>query len=89
MSCVVLPDRGEQALTREFLRRGVPVVSPGWSADRFVAEFSRQARGVKKLWATADVPGHVASGAAAERDGDAGTHAAEPQLDRVSILSTV
>ena len=51
--CVVLPETGEEELTRAFLKRGVPVVSPGWSADRIVAEFSRQARRAKELWAAA------------------------------------
>ena len=65
--CVVLPEQGEEALTREFLKRGVPVVSPGWSADRIVAEFSRQARRAKALWAVAA----SARGRGKRRRGDA------------------
>lgn len=51
--CVVLPEQGEVALAREFLKRGVPVVSPGWSSDRIVVGFSRQPRRAKALWAVA------------------------------------
>lgn len=54
--CVVLPEAGEEELTRAFLKRGLPVVSPGWFADRIVAESSRQARRAKGLWAAASAP---------------------------------
>ena len=48
--CVILPEKDEDELTQEFLKRGIPVVSPGWSVDRVVAEFSGQARQAKELW---------------------------------------
>ena len=65
--CVVLAEQGEEALTREFLKRGVPVVSAGWPADRIVAEFSRQARRAKALWAMARTRADAASAAAEMR----------------------
>ena len=51
--CVILPEADEEELTQEFLKRGIPVVSPSWSVDRIVAEFSGQARQGKELWAMA------------------------------------
>ena len=50
--CVILPE-DEEELAQEFLKRGIPVVSPGWSVDRIVAEFSGQARQAKQLWEVA------------------------------------
>lgn len=46
--CVILPEKGAEKLTQAFLKYGVPVISPGWTAERVVAEFSRQARSVHR-----------------------------------------
>ena len=51
--CVVLPEEGEEELRREFLRQSVPVISPGWSTERIVSEFSNQARQAKREWSFA------------------------------------
>ena len=48
--CVILPENGEDGLKRTFLEWGVPVISPGWTAERIVAEFSNQARSARRLW---------------------------------------
>ena len=48
--CVSVPEDGEEELRREFLGRGVPVISPGWSTERIVSEFSNQARQAKREW---------------------------------------
>ena len=48
--CVTLPEDGEEELRRKFLGRGVPVISPGWSTERIVSEFSNQARQAKREW---------------------------------------
>lgn len=48
--CVILPEDGEEKLKKDFLAKGVPVISPGWSAERIVWEFSMQARGAQRLW---------------------------------------
>ena len=48
--CVILPENGEAELKRKFLHRGVPVISPGWSTERIVSEFSDQARQAKRQW---------------------------------------
>ena len=46
---VILPE-DDQDEQRRFLKRGVPVISPGWTAEQIVAEFSRQARSARKHW---------------------------------------
>ena len=48
--CVILPEDGEEELKRVFLKYGVPVISPGWSVERIVSEFSDQARRARRLW---------------------------------------
>ena len=48
--CVILPENGEEKRKETFLRYGVPVISPGWSMERIVAEFSKQARSARRLW---------------------------------------
>ena len=35
--CVILPDEGEEERKEKYLRRGVPVISPGWTLERIVA----------------------------------------------------
>ena len=47
--CVTLPEDGEEELKREFLEDGVPIISPGWSTERIVSEFSDQARRAQRL----------------------------------------
>ena len=47
---VILPENNEEEWKREFLKRGVPVISPGWSTERIVSELSGQARRAKRLW---------------------------------------
>ena len=42
--CVILPEDVENLLRDSFLEVGVPVISPGWSTERIVAEFSAQAQ---------------------------------------------
>ena len=49
---VIVPETGERMLTRKYLERGIPVISPGWSTERIVAEFSEQARTVRRIWRT-------------------------------------
>ena len=51
--CVILPEHGEEDLRREFLTGGVPVISPGWTSERIVSEFSDQARQAKREWSFA------------------------------------
>ena len=48
--CVILPENNEEERKREFLKRGIPVISPGWSTERIVSELSGQARWAKRLW---------------------------------------
>jgi len=48
--CVILPERKEEEWKSKFLDRGVPVISPGWSAERIVSELSRQARTARRRW---------------------------------------
>lgn len=50
--CSILPENGEDEWKQKFLSRGVPVVSPGWSTERIVAELSGQARKARKQWVT-------------------------------------
>lgn len=50
--CVILPEKGEETWKQRFLSRGVPVVSPGWSTERIVAELSGQARRARRQWVT-------------------------------------
>ena len=47
---VILPETGERKLTHKYLERGIPVISPAWSTERIVAEFSEQARTVRRIW---------------------------------------
>lgn len=47
--CVILPEEGEDGLQEELLENGVPAVSPGWTAERIVAELSGQARRARRL----------------------------------------
>ena len=51
--CVILPEKGADLQKEKFLKRGVPVISPGWPAERIVAEFSDQARSARRLWVAA------------------------------------
>lgn len=48
--CLILPEQGEMALKREFLESGVPVISPGWTTERIIDEFSKQARRARRIW---------------------------------------
>ena len=50
IACVILPEDGEDELKQEYLEGGVPVISPGWTAERIVAEFSKQARNARQVW---------------------------------------
>ena len=54
--CVILPEDGEDGLKGEFLGEGVPVISPGWTAERIVAELSGQARSARRLWSERKSP---------------------------------
>ena len=48
--CVILPENNEEEWKHKFLRRGVPVISPGWSTERIVSELSGQARQARRMW---------------------------------------
>ena len=48
--CVILPEDGDDRLKGEFLGDGVPVISPGWTGERIVAELSGQVRKARRLW---------------------------------------
>ena len=48
--CVILPEQGEEKLKDKLLEGGVPVISPGWTAERIVDEFSKQARKARRVW---------------------------------------
>lgn len=50
--CAILPEEEEEEWKSKFLGRGVPVVSPGWSTERIVAELSGQARKARRQWVT-------------------------------------
>ena len=48
--CAILPESDEEEWKDKFLRRRVPVISPGWSTERIVAELSGQARRARRQW---------------------------------------
>jgi len=50
IACVILPEQGERKLKAKFLKGGIPVISPGWTGERIVAEFSKQARRAHRAW---------------------------------------
>ena len=50
IACVILPEQGEEELKGKFLEGGVPVISPGWTTERIVAEFSKQVRRAHRVW---------------------------------------
>ena len=54
--CIILPENNEEEWKRKFLRRGVPVISPGWSTERIVSEFSGQARRARRMWVARKSP---------------------------------
>ena len=50
IACAILPEEGEDELKRQYMEGGVPVISPGWTAERIVVEFSEQARKAREVW---------------------------------------
>ena len=59
--CAILPENEEEEWKQKFLRSGVPVVSPGWSTERIVAELSGQARKARRHWVSKKSTGRGAT----------------------------
>ncbi|GIU18407.1 hypothetical protein TUM4261_39170 [Shewanella sp. c952] len=47
---VVLPKGGEEGLRAKFIKKGIPVLSPGLTYEEIVYEFSLQQRATKTAW---------------------------------------
>ncbi|WPD23024.1 MAG: abortive infection system antitoxin AbiGi family protein [Candidatus Electrothrix scaldis] len=47
--CVILPEQ-ENKWRKKFTLRGIPIISPGWSYEKIIAEFSNQARSARRYW---------------------------------------
>ncbi len=50
IACVILPEQKDEELKNEMLEGGLPVISPGWTMERIVEEFSKQARRARRVW---------------------------------------